>query len=242
MSSPLLFIADVHLSATRPALTALFRRFLARDAAAAAALYILGDLFETWIGDDDPSALGTEVAAALRQLSATGVALYVLHGNRDFLLGAHFATASGAQLLPETSVIEIGGAAVLLLHGDTLCIDDVAYQALRAEVRNPLWQEQILRLPLEQRRALAGNLRESSRQAAGQKALEITDVNQQEVERVLRSYGVQRMIHGHTHRPALHTWQMDGQRVQRAVLGDWQEQQGSVLRCDAQGWRLENVD
>lgn len=241
MSSPILFIADVHLSTTRPALSALFLRFLAHSATLASALYILGDLFETWIGDDDASALGVEVAAALRALSANQVAVYLLHGNRDFLLGERFAAASRVQLLPETSVVKLAGTPVLLLHGDTLCTDDVEYQTFRAQTRNPAWQAQILNLPLEQRRVLAGKLRETSRQAGAAKSAEITDVNQQEVERVLRSHGVQHMIHGHTHRPAIHDWEVDGQARRRAVLGDWQNQQGSVLICTADSWRLEAV-
>lgn len=240
MTSPAtLFISDLHLDSARPAITDLLLNFLEQPARQAEALYILGDLFEAWIGDDDAAEPGQTVAAALRALTDSGVPAYFLHGNRDFLLGARFAAASGIQLLPESVIIQLAGNPVLLLHGDTLCIDDVEYQAFRAQVRHPAWQAQILALPLAQRRALAGQLRETSRQAAQQKAADITDVNPAEVERVMRAQGVQHLIHGHTHRPAIHEWLLDGQPARRAVLGDWQEQQGSVLRCDADGWRLE---
>ncbi|MDQ5908745.1 MAG: UDP-2,3-diacylglucosamine hydrolase [Pseudomonadota bacterium] len=234
-----LFISDLHLDPRRPAMTGLLLKFLEQPAREAEALYILGDLFEAWIGDDDDAEPGPTVAAALRTLTGVGVPVYFLHGNRDFLLGERFAAASGVQLLPESVVIELAGEPVLLLHGDTLCIDDREYQAFRAQVRHPAWQAQILALPLAQRRALAGQLRETSRQVAQQKATDIIDVNLAEVDRVMLAHGVQRLIHGHTHRPAIHDLRLEGQPAQRAVLGDWQEQQGSVLRCDASGWRLE---
>jgi UDP-2,3-diacylglucosamine hydrolase len=236
-----LFISDLHLDSERPAITRLLLKFLEQPARQAEALYILGDLFEAWIGDDDDAELGQTVATALRALTDSGVPAYFLHGNRDFLLGQRFAVASGVQLLPESKVIELAGEPVLLLHGDTICIDDVEYQAFRAQVRHPAWQEQILALPLAQRRVLAGQLRETSRQAAQQKAADITDVNLAEVDRVMRAHGVQHLIHGHTHRSAIHEWRLEGQPARRAVLGDWQEQQGSVLRCDAHGWRLETL-
>ena len=233
-----LFISDLHLELTRPAITALFLDFLERRAQQAGALYILGDLFEAWIGDDDDAELGRTVAAALRRLTDQGVPTYFLHGNRDFLLGERFAAASGIQLLPESAVIELAGERVLLLHGDTLCTDDVEYQTFRAQVRDPAWRARTLALPLAQRQALAGQLRETSRQAIQQKAAAITDVNPTAVDRALRTHVVRRLIHGHTHRPAIHDWTLDGQPARRAVLGDWYDQ-GSVLVCDAAGWRLE---
>ena len=233
-----LFISDLHLEPTRPAITTLFLDFLERRARRAEALYILGDLFEAWIGDDDDADIGRTVAAALRTLTDQGVPTFFLHGNRDFLLGERFAAASGIQLLPESMVIELGGERVLLLHGDTLCTDDVEYQAFRTQVRDPAWQARTLALPLAQRRALAGQLRETSRQATRQKAADITDANPTAVDQALRAHGVHRLIHGHTHRPALHDWTLDGQAARRAVLGDWYDQ-GSVLVCDAAGWRLE---
>jgi len=177
----------------------------------------------------------------LRTLTGSGVPVFFLHGNRDFLLGERFAAAAGMQLLPESTVIDLAGERVLLLHGDTLCIDDTDYQAFRTQVRNPAWQAQMLALPLVQRRALAGQLRETSRQATGQKAAEIMDVNAAEVERVMRQHGVHRLIHGHTHRPAIHHWTLNGQPAGRAVLGDWQDEQGCVLCGDESGWRLEPI-
>ncbi|MDG4548903.1 MAG: UDP-2,3-diacylglucosamine diphosphatase [Candidatus Contendobacter sp.] len=234
-----LFISDLHLESTRPAITALFLDFLERQARRAEALYILGDLFEAWIGDDDEAEPGGTVAAALRALTDQGVPTHFLHGNRDFLLGERFAAASGIQPLPESQVIELAGERVLLLHGDTLCTDDVEYQAFRAQVRDPAWRAQTLALPLARRRALAGQLRETSRQATRQKTADITDVNPAAVDQALRAHGVRYLIHGHTHRPAIHHWSLDGQPARRAVLGDWRDHSGSVLICDRTGWRLE---
>jgi UDP-2,3-diacylglucosamine hydrolase len=235
-----LFISDLHLDSGRPAITRLFLDFLEQRAVKAEALYILGDLFEVWVGDDDDGELGQTVAGALKTLSQQGVAVYLLHGNRDFLLGAGFTTVSGAGLLPEATVIALDDIPTLIMHGDTLCTDDVDYQALRARVRSPAWQAQALALPLTQRRLLAGQLREGSQQAIQGKAYEIMDVNPQAVENALRTHRVQRLIHGHTHRPGIHEWLLDGEPVQRIVLGAWY-QQGSVLCCDADGCRLETL-
>jgi UDP-2,3-diacylglucosamine hydrolase len=233
-----LFISDLHLDPARPDSTALLLDFLRQRARQAEACYILGDLFEAWIGDDDDAELGRTVASALRTLADSGVPVHFLHGNRDFLVGDRFAADSGVRLLPESGVIDLYGESVLLLHGDTLCIDDIEYQAFRAQVRDPNWQAWLLELPLTQRRALAGQLRETSRQATQQKAAEITDVNPAAVDQALRAHGVYRLIHGHTHRPAIHEWMLDDRLARRAVLGDWHAQ-GSVLCCDKAGWRLE---
>ncbi len=233
-----LFISDLHLDPARPAITALFLDFLAREARCADACYILGDLFEAWIGDDDDAELGRTVALALRAVVDAGIAVFFVHGNRDFLIGEGFSATSGILLLPETQVIDLYGESVLILHGDTLCTDDVDYQAFRAQVRHPAWQAQLLGLPLAQRRTLAGQLRETSQVATQQKAVDITDANLGAVEEALRKHRVQRMIHGHTHRPAIHDCLVDGVVAQRAVLGAWYTQ-GSVLRCDTNGWRLE---
>lgn len=233
-----LFISDLHLDPARSATVIQFLAFLEQQARQAEACYILGDLFEAWIGDDDDAELGRTVGNALRALADSGVPVFFLHGNRDFLIGARFAAASGVRLLPETEVIDLYGEPVLLLHGDTLCTDDVDYQAFRAQVRDPAWQARLLELPLAQRRILAGQLRETSRQANRQKATDITDVNAAAVDQALRAHGVRLMIHGHTHRPAIHEWMLDGLPARRAVLGDWYAR-GSVLRCDASGWRRE---
>ena len=235
-----LFISDLHLEPTRPAITALFLDFLHRRARRAEALYILGDLFEAWIGDDDDAELGGVVAAALCALRDSGTLIFFIQGNRDFLLGARFATSSGMQLLPESVVIELAGEPLLLMHGDTLCTDDTAHQKFRAKVRDPAWQAHVLALPLAQRRVLAGQLRETSQQATQQKAADITDVNPAAVDAALRAHGVRHLIHGHTHRPGLHEWTLDGRPARRTVLGDWFAR-GSVLCRDATGWRSENL-
>lgn len=234
-----LFISDLHLDASCPAIIELFLAFLSGQARQADACYILGDLFEAWIGDDDDAELGRTVALALRDLSDSGVPVFFIHGNRDFLVGERFAAVAGFRLLAETEIIDLYGEPVLLLHGDTLCTDDTEYQAFRTQVRDPLWQSQLLALPLTQRRLLAAQLRETSRQSTRQKAADIMDVNPGAVLQTLYDHRVKRMIHGHTHRPAIHEGLLAGESTRRAVLGDWSTDVGSVLRCDANGWHLE---
>lgn len=235
-----LFISDLHLDPQRPAITRLFLDFLERRAAQAEALYILGDLFEAWIGDDDDSDLGKQVASALKSLNRKGVPVCLMHGNRDFLLGEDFAAAGAVQLLPEALVIDLYHTPTLIMHGDSLCTDDVEYQAFRAQVRSPQWQARILALPLAQRRSLAHQLRNDSQTALREKAIEITDVNQDAVIRAMETYHVRRLIHGHTHRPGIHQLMIGGLPAQRIVLGDWYEQ-GSVLSCAARGCRLQRL-
>jgi UDP-2,3-diacylglucosamine hydrolase len=232
-----LFISDLHLDQARPAITRLFLGFLEERAGEAEALYILGDLFEVWIGDDDDEALGREVAAGLKRLAAR-TPIYLMHGNRDFLLGEGFEADSGVRLLPETEVIDLYGQPTLIMHGDTLCTDDVEYQAFRARVRSPQWLSQVLGLPLVQRRMMAKKLRADSQKAIQDKAAAITDVNQQTVMEVMREHGVRQLIHGHTHRPGIHEFPLDDKPARRVVLGDWYAR-GSVLYCDAAGCRLE---
>lgn len=235
-----LFISDLHLDAERPAITALFLDFLKQRATAVEALYVLGDLFEAWIGDDDDTEPGPAVAAAFKALSGR-VPVYFMHGNRDFLLGEGFAAASGMQLLPETRMIDLYGVPTLIMHGDTLCTDDVEYQAFRAQVRSPAWQAGILTRPLAERRQLARQLRADSLRVTREKGLEITDVNPQTVKETMRAHGVRQLIHGHTHRPAIHEFTLDGEPARRIVLGDWYDQ-GSVLVCNPQGCRLEGLE
>ena len=232
-----LFISDLHLSPERPEITALFLDFLHNRARAAEALYILGDLFEVWIGDDDTSSLADEVATALRALRDSGTRILFIHGNRDFLLGRRYAERAGLELLPEIRVIDLHGEPTLILHGDTLCTDDIDYQAFRARVRNPRWQRRMLRLPLFLRRFQARRMRRASRRSTKMKAPRITDVNPDTVITTMRDHGVRRMIHGHTHRPAVHEFELDGRPARRIVLGDWYHQ-GSMLQCDAAGCRL----
>jgi len=246
-SSTTLFIADLHLDAARPEITRLFHEFLEREARAAQALYILGDLFEAWIGDDDDAPLAREIAVSLRAVRDAGVPVYFMHGNRDFLLGHEYAARAGMRLLPDPSVVMLYGEPVLLMHGDLLCTDDVAYQEFRAQSRTPLWRETMLAQPLAVRRALAGQARSASQ--AHQQALKagdrvqfetITDVAAHTVESTLIRYGIKTLIHGHTHRPAVHAVQAGGGQYTRIVLGDWYEQ-GSVLRVDADGYRLDTL-
>ena len=216
-----LFISDLHLDESRPKIVELFRQFLSTQAREASALYILGDLFESWIGDDDDSDLHRQVAESLRDLADRGVAVAFMHGNRDFLLGADYAARAGMSLLRDPTVIDLGGERVLLMHGDTLCIDDVEYQKFRALVRDPPWQQQFFAKPLAERRAFAAQARGESRRQTAAKPAEIMDVNQDAVISVMRAHDVRRLVHGHTHRPATHRFEIDGQMFERVVLGDW---------------------
>lgn len=237
--SPTLFISDLHLSAERPAPTALFLDFLRERASRAHALYILGDLFEVWIGDDAIHPAYPPVLSALRELAAR-VPVHVMHGNRDFLMGDAFAQSSGCRLLAEPAVIELNGERTLLMHGDVLCTDDVEYQRFRAHVRRPETQRRFLDMTIEQRIATARQFRDASRERSRYKTEEIMDVNQEAVAATMRAHGVRLFIHGHTHRPAIHDFDLDGREARRLVLGDWYEQ-GSVLVCDEGGCRLETL-
>jgi UDP-2,3-diacylglucosamine hydrolase len=238
-----LFISDLHLDASRPDITDQFLDFLAREAAQAEALYILGDLFEAWIGDDDPDADKQRSIEALKTLTSRGVPCYVMHGNRDFLLGKRFCRDTGARLLRDGTVVELYGKRVLLMHGDTLCTDDPAYQRLRRIVRNPLVKLLLRSLSLRQRQRLAEKMRAGSKahiQAMDKSAPDIMDVNDQAVADTFRKFDVRFLVHGHTHRPAVHRMQVDGHESTRIVLGDWYDQ-GSVLRWDASGFDLAGL-
>lgn len=230
-----LLVSDLHLDRTRPRITELFLKFLREEATRVAELHILGDLFEAWIGDDDDAPLATTVAAALDSVANAGTRISFIRGNRDFLIGHGYASRAGFSILNDPSVVMLAGEAVLLLHGDLLCWDDSAYQAVRRQVRDPHWQAALLARPLAERRAFAAQARASS--AAHQSAmssLEVGDASETAVQEYFRRYGVRRMIHGHTHRPAIHDLVVDGMARQRIVLGDWYEQ-GSVLRVLADG-------
>ena len=236
-----LFISDLHLCAQRPALTALFLDFLRGRATHADALYILGDLFEYWIGDDAAAdAEFAAVIAGLRTLTQTGVPVYVMHGNRDFLLDEEFSKITGCRLLLDPTLIDLYGTPVLLMHGDTLCTDDVDYQNFRRIVRDPQWIKKFLAQSRDQRNAVVRDLRATSKAAMAEKPPDIMDVNPAAVETVMRSHRVHHLIHGHTHRPAQHDLLLNGQPARRTVLGDWYEQ-GSVLECDAHGCVLESL-
>ena len=227
-----LFIADLHLDEARPDITLLFEQFLAsNEARSANAFYILGDLVEAWIGDDDDAQLPARIAKATRGLSDAGVPVYFMVGNRDFLLGPVFAERAGMILLDDGAVHDIEGVPTLLMHGDVLCTDDVEYQAVRAQVRTEAWKAQVLSMPLEARRAFAAQARSDSKSRTGRIDETIMDVNQGAVEDAMRRAGVHRLVHGHTHRPAIHEFEFDGAPAQRIVLGDWYDH-GSVLSID----------
>ena len=236
-----LFIADLHLAPERPATVRLFLRFLAGRARRAEGLYILGDLFDAWIGDDDDSPPYPEIRAALRDLTASGVPCFLMHGNRDFLIGGRFSRDTGCTLLRDPYATELAGTPTLLMHGDLLCTDDVPYQRFRRKVRNPLVQRLFLWKSLKRRRAVAADYRRRSGAATALKAEAIMDINQSEVERRMRRFGARRLIHGHTHRPADHTFSLDGQPATRLVLADWHEDRGEVLVVSADGVRREPV-
>jgi len=235
-----LFISDLHLDPDRPAITALFLAFLERRAPGADALYILGDLFEAWIGDDDSSPLNRAVAGGLQACAAAGTPVFLMHGNRDFLIGQRFAGQAGCTLLEDPACIDLYGTPTLLMHGDLLCTDDTEYQAFRERVRSPQGQADLLSRPLAERHRIAAELRRQSREQTGGKPEAIMDVNPQAVQDVMRAHGVRRLIHGHTHRPAIHELTIAGHPAQRIVLGDWYAQ-GSVLECGPPGCELQSL-
>ena len=233
-------VSDLHIDAAEPAIAAQFREFLAGPARGAIALYVLGDLFESWIGDDDPCPHTRTVIADLRRLSDSGVSLYFMHGNRDFLLGRRFCGETGGSLLADPTVVTLYGRRALLTHGDALCTDDLPYQKLRALVRDPKWQTQFLALSIAQRQALAAEARAGSRaHTAGQPTM-LMDVNAAAVADTFRAAGVDTLIHGHTHRPGTSSHLVDGTPRTRIVTGDW-HRAGSALRWDADGFSLESL-
>lgn len=232
------FVADLHLTDERPAATGRFFRFLDEDVAGADALYILGDLFEAWTGDDHSEAVAAETARRLKALAASGTPVYFQHGNRDFMLAERYAARAGMTLIADPTRIDLHDVPTLLMHGDTLCTDDLAYQTFRRRSRHPVTVALLKRLPRGLRRQLARQARAGSAAAKAQKPAAIMDVNVSEVVRVLRAQHAQRLIHGHTHRPARHTHDVDGTPCERWVLPDWYERWGYVV-CDAAGCALE---
>jgi len=236
-----LFISDLHLCSNRPDITAQFIDFLRDEARGADHLYILGDLFEFWIGDDDPDSAYADVQQALHELTASGVPCSIMHGNRDFLLGRQFCTRTGCNLIDDATVIDLHGQRVLLMHGDVLCTDDHGYQRLRRIVRNPVIQWLFKRLSLARRERIATRIRQGSQQHTRAASAYIMDVNEEAVRAVLRKHQVATMIHGHTHRPKIHTHSLDEQHTgTRIVLGDWHES-GSVLRWSASSYALTTL-
>ncbi len=237
--SQTLFVSDLHLDNKRPHIIAAFCQFL-QKISDTDALYILGDLFEYWIGDDNQDDGLNDVIESLRNVSSAGTPIYFIHGNRDFLVGKKFASFTHCQLLAEETVIDLYGTPTLIMHGDTLCSDDIAYQRYRAIARNKWIQKALLLLSVKQRESIAGRLRDTSKAAIKGKKPEIMDVNQNTVERIMHHHRVQTLIHGHTHRPAIHEFSLNGNSYKRIVLGDWYDQ-GCVLRCTSVGINLETL-
>lgn len=218
-----LFISDLHLSANTPQITKNYLALLQTEGVKSQAIYILGDFFEYWLGDDGITAEHQAVLSPLNQLSEQGIALYFMHGNRDFLIADEFARQTGCELLRDPTTIDLYGTPTLLMHGDLLCSDDKEYLAFREQVRNPDWQRQFLSLDMNARIEMAKQARDASQSAMQNKADEIMDVNQRTVEQTMRDAGVQQLIHGHTHRPAIHQFQLGSENYKRIVLGDWGE-------------------
>lgn len=238
--STTLFISDLHLDAGRPDIGEQFLTFLQNEASQAEALYILGDLFETWLGDDDPNEHYASIKQALAELVDSGVPVYFMHGNRDFLLGAEFAAETGVRILPDPYELDLHGTKVLLSHGDALCTDDIEYQQFREMSRNPEWQSALLAKSLEERTAFAADARRKSKEHNATKPEEIMDVNQGAVEKTITDSGADILLHGHTHRPALHDVDLGERHARRVVLGDWYDH-GSVLRWDEDGFVLAEM-
>ena len=238
----ILFVSDLHLSPRSPGATALFLAFLAGRARQAEALYILGDLFEAWVGDDDlDEPYNAGIVAALRAAADSGLRIQVMHGNRDFLLGPGFAAAAGVRLIDDPTVLSTAEWQFVLAHGDALCLDDAAYMAFRAQVRDPQWQAALLARPLAERRAIAAQMREASEASQRGKANPYTDLQPAATEDFLRAHGYATFIHGHTHRPATHDHIVDGIHVERWVLADWHEDRGECLVWDGVALSREAV-
>lgn len=235
-----LLISDLHLEASQPAIGEQFLTFLAGEATQADALYILGDLFEAWLGDDDPNPYYREMKTALRNLTDTGVPVFFMHGNRDFMIGDGFAAETGVTLLSDPTLVDLHGHQVLLSHGDALCTDDVQYQQVRAMTRNSDWQAMMLAKSIEERIAFAVQARKDSLARGELISNDIMDVNQDAVKALMLEYEVDTLLHGHTHRPAVHDVELPDGLATRIVLGDWYEQ-GSVVRWNAEGPRLETM-
>ena len=230
------FISDLHLDPRRPASSRALLKLLA-GLRSAETLYILGDFVEYWLGDDDDAHQLDDVFEGIRKLSIAGVPVYFMHGNRDFLISTHFLKQYGMQLLQDPVVVDLYGEKTLLTHGDLLCTDDLDYQNFRSMVRNPQWQSEFLAKPVAERRAIVTALRQTSKQAMQDKAEHIMDVSQPTVERTMLEHKVYRLVHGHTHRPGVHTFRIDGKKYERIVLGDWY-QGTSILELEPGGYRL----
>ena len=235
-----LFISDLHLEAERPDIAKQFLEFMDTDARECEELYILGDLFEAWVGDDDPNTHYFTIKRALRTLVDRGVPVYFMHGNRDFMVGREFSNETGVKILKDPHRVDMYGQKVLLSHGDVLCTDDVQYQKVRKMTRDPEWQANMRAKPLKERLRIAAEARRHSLEQTINMSLAIMDVNQQAVEAMIREHNVDVLLHGHTHRPGVHTVDLGNRKAKRIVLGDWYRQ-GSVVRWDSRGPHLESM-
>ena len=233
-----LFVSDLHLEAERPDIGEQFIEFLKTDAVEAEALYILGDLFEAWVGDDDPNTHYFKIKRALRKVVDKGIPVYFMHGNRDFMIGSGFANETGVKILPDPYKVDMYGEKALLSHGDALCTDDVQYQRVRKMTRDPDWQASMLAKPLKERLRIAEEARRQSLEQTLNLSMNIMDVNQEAVKKVIIEHGVDVLLHGHTHRPDIHKVDLGGRKAKRIVLGDWYTQ-GSVVRWNMRGPKLE---
>ena len=233
-----LFISDLHLEAERPDIGEQFIRFLQTEATEAEALYILGDLFEAWVGDDDPNAYYAIIKLAIRKLVDSGIPVYFMHGNRDFMIGTKFANETGVKILKDPYPVRMYGQKALLCHGDAMCTDDVQYQRVRSMTRDPVWQQSMLTKPLKERLRIAEEARRQSLEQTLNLSMDIMDVNQGAVIRTINEHGVDVLLHGHTHRPDIHTVDLGNRKAKRIVLGDWYTQ-GSLVRWDLRGPKLE---
>ena len=233
------FISDLHLDETRPHTTALFQSFVEelKENNQQTELYILGDLFESWIGDDYENELHNEVKATLKSLTGSGIKVFFLYGNRDFLIGEEFLSETDVELLIDPFLLKSNGKSILLTHGDQMCIDDMEYQSFRTIVRNPDWQKDFLNFPISKRLKIAGETKDASKQSKQEKSMDIMDVNEEEVLRVFKQHEVNTMIHGHTHRPMIHELKIDGRLCSRYVLGDWNKTSAMVLQ-----WSKESLE
>lgn len=239
MNQDILFISDLHLSLEKPEITRRFLNFLAHRATKAQAVYILGDLFDTWIGDDDFMPPNNKIRQHLKQLTDSGIPVFLQQGNRDFLLGTRFAKNTGVTLLDDYAVINLHGTPTLLTHGDLLCTDDISYQTFRVKSHTSEWQHNVLSKPLLLRLLVARWYRLRSYFHKRKKSQDIMDVNQDTVANVMREHSTLRLIHGHTHRPNLHNFTIDNQAAQRFVLAAWTKESGEILCWNNDGYKIE---
>lgn len=235
-----LFVSDLHLEADRPDIGDQFVQFLKTEAMDADDVYILGDLFEAWVGDDDPNSHYATIKMAIRKVVDKAIPVYFMHGNRDFMIGRQFANETGVEILKDPYPVAMYGQKTLLSHGDALCTDDVQYQRVRRMTRDPDWQASMLAKPLKERLRIAEEARRQSLEQTLNLSMNIMDVNQDEVKRVIRKHRVDVLLHGHTHRPGIHTIDLGNRKAKRIVLGDWHKH-GSVLRWDLQGPKLQEM-